>query len=102
MPRPVRRRAPQEKRWIDHPRRRRMGPRRRLPSVHQLLALFLLLLGDMATAVGNAYATVTMPNPDPTALPQNNVHSWSDGTVLATGGSVNRQKRSERSWTACR
>ncbi|MFJ8507191.1 transglycosylase domain-containing protein [Streptomyces avermitilis] len=91
MSRPARSGAPQKKRWIDYPRRSRTGPRRWLPSLRQLLALFLLLLGGTAAAVGYAYATVTIPDPNPTALLQNNVYYWSDGTVLATDGSVNRQ-----------
>lgn len=91
MPRRARRRAPQKKRWIDYPRRGRTGPRRWLPSVRQLLALFLLFFGGTAAAVGYAYATVTIPDPNPTTLLQNNVYYWSDGTVLATDGSVNRQ-----------
>ncbi|MGH1554298.1 hypothetical protein ACRAWF_27230 [Streptomyces sp. L7] len=86
-----RRRAPQKKRWIDYPRRGRTGPRRWLPSVRQLLGLFLFFVGGTAAAVGYAYATVTVPDPDPTTLLQNNVYYWSDGTVLATDGSVNRQ-----------
>ncbi|MFE2320503.1 transglycosylase domain-containing protein [Streptomyces sp. NPDC059441] len=87
----VRRRAPQGKRRIDYPRGGRTGPRRWLPSVRQLLALLLLFIGGTAAAVGYAYATVTIPDPNPTALLQNNVYYWSDGTVLATDGSVNRQ-----------
>ncbi|MFG2121974.1 transglycosylase domain-containing protein [Streptomyces sp. NPDC048710] len=87
----ARRRAPQKKRWIDYPRRSRTGPRRWLPSVRQLLALFLLFFGGTAAAVGYAYATVTIPDPNPRTLLQNNVYYWSDGTVLATDGSVNRQ-----------
>ncbi|MGW2425499.1 transglycosylase domain-containing protein [Streptomyces sp. NPDC001709] len=86
-----RRRAPQQKRWIDYPRRGRTGPRRWLPSLRQLLALVLFFLGGTAAAVGYAYATVTIPDPNPTTLLQNNVYYWSDGTVLATDGSVNRQ-----------
>ena len=86
-----RRRAPQKKRWIDYPHRGRTGPRRWLPSVRQLLGLFLLFVGGTAAAVGYAYATVTIPDPNPTTLLQNNVYYWSDGTVLATDGSVNRQ-----------
>ncbi|MFE9093034.1 transglycosylase domain-containing protein [Streptomyces sp. NPDC007264] len=86
-----RRRTPQKKRWIDYPRGGRTGPRRWLPSVRQLLALFLLCFGGTAAAVGYAYATVTIPDPNPSTLLQNNVYYWSDGTVLATDGSVNRQ-----------
>jgi hypothetical protein len=57
MPRLARRRAPRKKRRIDHPCRPATGPRRRLPPVRQLLALFLLLLGSTAAAVGYAYAS---------------------------------------------
>jgi membrane peptidoglycan carboxypeptidase len=91
MPRRARSRAPQKKRRIDYPRRGTTGPRRWLPSVRQLLSLFLLFFGVTAAAVGYAYATVTIPDPNPTTLLQNNVYYWSDGTVLATDGSVNRQ-----------
>jgi membrane peptidoglycan carboxypeptidase len=87
----ARRRAPEKKRWIDYPRRSRTGPRRWLPSVRQLLALLLLFFGGTAAAVGYAYATVTIPDPNPTTLLQNNVYYWSDGTVLATDGSIDRQ-----------
>ncbi|MFI6661234.1 transglycosylase domain-containing protein [Streptomyces sp. NPDC050523] len=67
------------------------GPRRWLPSLRQLLSLFLLCFAGAAAAVGYAYATVTIPDPNPSTLLQNNVYYWSDGTVLATDGSVNRQ-----------
>ncbi|MFF7751940.1 transglycosylase domain-containing protein [Streptomyces sp. NPDC007971] len=87
----ARRAAPQKKRWIDYPHRDRTGPRRWLPSVRQLLGLFLLCFGATAAAVGYAYATITIPDPNPRTLLQNNVYYWSDGTVLATDGTVNRQ-----------
>ncbi|MEV0180475.1 transglycosylase domain-containing protein [Streptomyces sp. NPDC050625] len=87
----ARRRAPQKKRWLDYPRRGKQGPRRWLPSWRQVLALFLFFFGSTAALVGYAYATVTIPDPNPTTLLQNNVYYWSDGTVLATDGSVNRQ-----------
>jgi len=87
----ARRAAPQKKRWIDYPRRSRTGVRRWLPSWRQVLAFFLLCFGGTAAAIGYAYATVTIPDPNPTTLLQNNVYYWSDGTVLATDGSVNRQ-----------
>ncbi|MFF3907309.1 transglycosylase domain-containing protein [Streptomyces sp. NPDC001848] len=83
--------APERKRWIDYPRGGRTGPRRWLPSVRQLLALVLLCFGATAAAVGYAYATVTIPDPNPSTQLQSNVYYWSDGTVLATDGSVNRQ-----------
>ncbi|MFD5393869.1 transglycosylase domain-containing protein [Streptomyces sp. NPDC127097] len=90
----MRRATPEERqgrRWIDYPRRGGTGPRRWLPSVRQLLALFLLFFGCTTAAVGYAYATVTIPDPNPRTLLQNNVYYWSDGTVMATDGSVNRQ-----------
>ncbi|MGW7816872.1 transglycosylase domain-containing protein [Streptomyces puniciscabiei] len=86
-----RRRSGVRKRWIDYPRAGRTGPRRWLPSWRQVLASFLLCVGAVAAAVGYAYATVTIPDPNPKALLQNNVYYWSDGTVLATDGSVNRE-----------
>lgn len=51
----------------------------------------MLCFGATAAAIGYAYATVTIPDPNPTSQLQNNVYYWSDGTVLATDGSVNRQ-----------
>ncbi|MFC9926912.1 transglycosylase domain-containing protein [Streptomyces sp. NPDC127190] len=83
--------APARGRRFDYPRHGRTGLRRWLPSVRQLLALLLLFLGGTAAAVGYAYATVTIPDPNPSTLLQNNVYYWSDGTVLATDGSVDRQ-----------
>ncbi|OLZ74165.1 hypothetical protein AV521_00220 [Streptomyces sp. IMTB 2501] len=65
--------------------------RRWLPSWRQVLASLLLCAGAVAAAVGYAYATITIPDPNPSTLLQNNVYYWSDGTVLATDGSVNRQ-----------
>ncbi|MEU1596967.1 transglycosylase domain-containing protein [Streptomyces sp. NPDC005708] len=59
--------------------------------MRQLLGVFLVCFGATTAAVGYAYATVTIPDPNPRTLLQNNVYYWSDGTVLATDGSVNRQ-----------
>ncbi|MDF2258567.1 transglycosylase domain-containing protein [Streptantibioticus ferralitis] len=59
--------------------------------MRQILAGLLLCSGSVVAAVGCAYATVTIPNPNPSTLLQNNVYYWSDGTVLATDGSVNRE-----------
>jgi membrane peptidoglycan carboxypeptidase len=86
-----RRRTGVRKRWIDYPRAGRTGPRRWLPSWRQVAASFLFCLGAVAAAVGYAYATITIPDPNPKALLQNNVYYWSDGSVLATDGSVNRE-----------
>ncbi|WP_369390784.1 transglycosylase domain-containing protein [Streptomyces sp. CG1] len=79
------------RRWIDYPRADRAGGRRWLPSWRQMLASFLLCVGAVAAAIGYAYATITIPDPNPSTLLQNNVYYWSDGTVLATDGSVNRE-----------
>lgn len=65
--------------------------RRWLPSWRQVLASSLLCVGAVAAAVGYAYATITIPDPNPSTLLQNNVYYWSDGTVLATDGSVDRE-----------
>ncbi|MEU8976085.1 transglycosylase domain-containing protein [Streptomyces monashensis] len=78
-------------RWIDYPRAGRAGVRRWLPSWRQVLASSLLCVGAVAAAVGYAYATTTIPDPNPSTLLQNNVYYWSDGTVLATDGSVDRE-----------
>ncbi|MER6071418.1 transglycosylase domain-containing protein [Streptomyces sp. NPDC001817] len=86
-----RRRSGTPKRWIDYPRAGRTGPRRWLPSWRQVLASLLFCVGGLAAAVGYAYATTTIPDPNPSTLLQNNVYYWSDGTVLATDGSVNRE-----------
>ncbi|MCQ4043350.1 transglycosylase domain-containing protein [Streptantibioticus rubrisoli] len=83
--------APTGRRWLDYPRSGRTGPRRWLPSLRQALATLLLCCGASLAFVGYAYASVTIPNPNPSTLLQNNVYYWSDGTVLATDGSVNRQ-----------
>lgn len=85
------RRTASRGRWIDYPRAGRAGARRWLPSWRQVLASFLLCAGVVTAAVGYAYATITIPGPNPSTLLQNNVYYWSDGTVLATDGSVNRE-----------
>ncbi|MGW4567969.1 transglycosylase domain-containing protein, partial [Streptomyces sp. NPDC004561] len=79
------------RRWIDYPRAGLRGPRRWLPSWRQVLGTFLFCVGGLTAAVGYAYATITIPDPNPSTLLQNNVYYWSDGSVLATDGSVNRE-----------
>lgn len=78
-------------RWIDYPRAGRTGLRRWLPSLRQTLAVLLLCSGIGVAGIGYAYATTTIPDPNPSTLLQNNVYYWSDGSVLATDGSVNRE-----------
>ncbi|MEU6220562.1 transglycosylase domain-containing protein [Streptomyces sp. NPDC047022] len=84
-------RTASRRRWIDYPRKGRAGARRWLPSWRQVLASLLFCVGATTAAIGYAYATVTIPDPNPSTLLQNNVYYWSDGTVLATDGSVNRE-----------
>ncbi|MFI2201818.1 transglycosylase domain-containing protein [Streptomyces sp. NPDC020192] len=86
-----RRRTGVRKRLVDYPRAGRTGVRRWLPSWRQVLASFLFCVGGLAAAVGYAYATISIPDPNPSSLLQNNVYYWSDGSVLATDGSVNRE-----------
>ncbi|MFD8995939.1 transglycosylase domain-containing protein [Streptomyces abikoensis] len=78
-------------RWIDYPRAGRTGLRRWLPSLRQTPAVLLLCSGIGVAGIGYAYATTTIPDPNPSTLLQNNVYYWSDGSVLATDGSVNRE-----------
>ncbi|WP_052442388.1 transglycosylase domain-containing protein [Streptacidiphilus neutrinimicus] len=50
----------------------------------------LFLFGALAGLVWYAYETTAIPAPNPSNLQQSNVYYWSDGTVMATHGSVNR------------
>ncbi|MCZ0987957.1 transglycosylase domain-containing protein [Streptomyces diastatochromogenes] len=84
-------RTASRRRWIDYPRAGRAGARRWLPSWRQVLASFVFCVGSATAAIGYAYATISIPDPNPSTLLQNNVYYWSDGTVLATDGSVNRE-----------
>ncbi|WP_160311573.1 transglycosylase domain-containing protein [Streptacidiphilus melanogenes] len=56
----------------------------------RLLVGLLFLLGALAGLVWYAYETTAIPAPNPSTLQQSNVYYWSDGSVMATHGSVNR------------
>ncbi|MFJ8882245.1 transglycosylase domain-containing protein [Streptomyces sp. NPDC102402] len=82
-----------KKRFIDYPRVGKYGFRRWVPSWKLVSGLCLGFLGLMMGAAGIAYAMVVPPKVLDAAKAQNNVYYWADDTqMVATGGSVNRQK----------
>jgi membrane peptidoglycan carboxypeptidase len=83
--------APRRSRWLDYPRAGRRGVRRWLPSWKQVLGTFVVGLGSLIGVIGYAYASVQIPNANPQTALQNNVYYWSDGSVMASQGAVNRQ-----------
>ncbi|MFK0156010.1 transglycosylase domain-containing protein [Streptomyces sp. NPDC090493] len=52
---------------------------------------FLLFAGSLLGLFGYAYATTTIPGANPSTQAQSNTYYWSDGSVMATQGSTNRQ-----------
>jgi membrane peptidoglycan carboxypeptidase len=63
-----------------------------MPSWKLVTGTFLTFCGGLLVAAGIGYTMVGVPNPNDTALAQNNVFYWSDGTQMAaTGGQTNRQ-----------
>lgn len=84
--------GPVKKRFIDYPRAGKSGAGRWMPSWKLVTGTFLTFCGGLLVAAGIGYAMVSVPNPNDTALAQNNVFYWSDGTQMAaTGGQTNRQ-----------
>ncbi|WP_371646311.1 transglycosylase domain-containing protein [Streptomyces mirabilis] len=84
--------GPVKKRFIDYPRAGKSGAGRWMPSWKLVTGTFLTFIGGLLVAAGIGYAMVGVPNPNDTALAQNNVFYWSDGTQMAaTGGQTNRQ-----------
>ncbi|MET7976863.1 transglycosylase domain-containing protein [Streptomyces mirabilis] len=84
--------GPVKKRFIDYPRAGKSGARRWMPSWKLVTGTFLTFCGGLLVAAGIGYAMVGVPNPNDTALAQNNVFYWSDGSQMAaTGGQTNRQ-----------
>ncbi|MFI2200465.1 transglycosylase domain-containing protein [Streptomyces sp. NPDC020192] len=79
------------RRLIDYPRSGKRGLRRWLPSWKQSLGTFLLFLGGLVGLFGYAYATTTIPSANPSTQQQSNTYYWSDGSVMTTQGSTNRQ-----------
>ncbi|MEV6330411.1 transglycosylase domain-containing protein [Streptomyces sp. NPDC051909] len=84
-------RPPGKKRIIDYPRYGKYGWRRWMPSWKLVTGLFLAFVGGLMGAATIAYARVDIPNEAISAKQQNNVYYWSDGSVMATTGEVNRQ-----------
>ncbi|MFJ6211939.1 transglycosylase domain-containing protein [Streptomyces sp. NPDC092296] len=83
--------VPPKKRFIDYPRWGKHGVRRWLPSWKQVLSVFLVGIGGLATAVGVAYSRTTLPDLNEAVRQQNNIYQWSDGSLMATTGETNRQ-----------
>ncbi|MCH0564413.1 penicillin-binding protein [Streptomyces sp. MUM 2J] len=84
--------APTRNRIIDYPRAAKYGWRRWVPSWKLVAGMFIGFLGSMVAVAGIGYAMVGVPNPNRTALAQNNVFYWADGSQMAaTGGQTNRQ-----------
>lgn len=83
---------PAKKRFIDYPRAGKYGAARWVPSWRLVTGTFLAFMGGLLAAAGIGYAMVGIPNPQDTALAQNNVFYWSNGKQMAsTGGQTNRQ-----------
>ncbi|WBO68605.1 transglycosylase domain-containing protein [Streptomyces camelliae] len=79
------------RRLIDYPRAGKRGLRRWLPSWKLVSGTFLLFFGGLVGLFGYAYATTTIPSANPSTQLQSNTYYWSDGSVMATQGSTNRQ-----------
>jgi membrane peptidoglycan carboxypeptidase len=91
-----RRRAAQQqqsprRRFIDYPRWGKRGVRRWLPSWRQVLGTFLFVVASGLGVGTYAYATIQIPSPNPSTQQQSNIFYWSDGSVMATKGAMNRQ-----------
>ncbi|MEU6809550.1 transglycosylase domain-containing protein [Streptomyces sp. NPDC046831] len=83
---------PARKGFIDYPRAGKYGAARWLPSWRLVTGTLLTFIGGLMVAAGIGYAMVGIPKVNETALAQNNVFYWSNGTQLAaTGGQANRQ-----------
>ncbi|MFF3467142.1 transglycosylase domain-containing protein [Streptomyces sp. NPDC002619] len=82
---------PGAKRFINYPRADRRGLRRWIPSWRQLLGIFVMSFGTLTAGVGYAYATTQIPDINPSTQLQDNIFYWSDGSVMASVGQVNRQ-----------
>ncbi|MEV6118399.1 transglycosylase domain-containing protein [Streptomyces sp. NPDC052109] len=56
-----------------------------------MVGTFLLFFGGLLGLFGYAYATTTIPSANPSTQQQSNTYYWSDGSVMTTQGSTNRQ-----------
>ncbi|MDX2542941.1 transglycosylase domain-containing protein [Streptomyces sp. WI04-05B] len=83
---------PPKKRFIDYPRAGKYGAARWMPSWRQVTGLFIGFVGSLVAVAGIGYALVGVPKVANTAIAQNNVYYWADGSqMVATGGETNRQ-----------
>ncbi|OIK02262.1 hypothetical protein BIV23_25325 [Streptomyces monashensis] len=62
-----------------------------MPSWKLVSGTFLLFLGGVVGLFGYAYATTTIPSVNPSTQAQSNTYYWSDGSIMTTQGSTNRQ-----------
>ncbi|KIZ14178.1 transglycosylase domain-containing protein [Streptomyces natalensis] len=79
------------RRFIDYPRRGRVGLRRWLPSWKLLLGAFGFALGGLAALFAVVYVTVDVPNENELAAQEASVYYWADGSQMVSVGAVNRQ-----------
>ncbi|MFJ9542457.1 transglycosylase domain-containing protein [Streptomyces sp. NPDC101225] len=56
-----------------------------------MLGTFIVFCGGLLGLFSYAYATTTIPSANPSTQQQSNTYYWSDGSVMATQGSTNRQ-----------
>lgn len=83
---------PGKKRVIDYPRYGKYGWRRWMPSWKLVTGTFLFFTASLMGAAAIAYSRVEIPNEALTAVSQNNIYYWADGTrMVATGSGQNRQ-----------
>ncbi|WP_345680900.1 transglycosylase domain-containing protein, partial [Yinghuangia aomiensis] len=80
------------RRWIDYPRFGKKGVWRWLPSIRQMLAMFLFFIGLLVGLAGLAYSLVQIPDINAATQIQSNVYYYSDGvTEIGQSGKYNRQ-----------
>ncbi|MEF9884093.1 transglycosylase domain-containing protein [Streptomyces sp. P9-A4] len=85
-------RPPGKKRMIDYPRYGKHGWRRWMPSWKLVTGTFLVFVGTLMGGAVFAYSNVVVPKEDATAISQNNIYYWADGSrMVATGSGANRQ-----------
>ncbi|MBC2865875.1 transglycosylase domain-containing protein [Streptomyces mexicanus] len=83
---------PGRKRLIDYPRSDKYGWQRWMPSWKLVAGLFIGFVGSLVAVAGVGYAMVDVPDVAKTAIAQNNVYYWADGSeMVRTGGEINRQ-----------
>ncbi|MCF2532185.1 transglycosylase domain-containing protein, partial [Yinghuangia soli] len=81
-----------KRRFIDYPRQGKKGVRRWLPSIKQILAMFLFFVGSLIGLAGLAYSLVEVPDVNAATQIQSNIYYYSDGvTEIGQSGKYNRQ-----------